>query len=118
MALFEEIQKTSQHFSRHRDPHQEDAPILRAENLSARYESGIALENLSFELKHGEHLAVVGPNGAGKSTLLMVIAGVLNPTAGQVDIFGNEPGGHICIDTCHNAARSTGAFQSLWPMWS
>ena len=97
MTLFEELQKTSQHLSRHRHPHQSDAPILRAENLGVRYDSGIALENASFELNLGERLAVVGPNGAGKSTLLKVIAGVLSPTEGHVQIFGNEPGGHICI---------------------
>lgn len=62
-----------------------------------RYESGFALEDVSFELKAGERLAVVGPNGAGKSTLLKIIAGVLTPTDGQVHIFGHEPGGHICI---------------------
>lgn len=97
MALFEELQKTTQHLSRHRHPHQSDAPILRAKNLGVRYESGPALENATFELNLGERLAVVGPNGAGKSTLLKVIAGVLNPTEGHVQIFGNEPGGHICI---------------------
>jgi len=97
MTLFEELQKTSQHLSRHRHPHQSDAPILRAENLGVRYDSGIALEKASFELNLGERLAVVGPNGAGKSTLLKVIAGVLSPTEGHVQIFGNEPGGHICI---------------------
>jgi len=97
MAIFEELQKTSQHLSKQRHPHQEGVPSLRAENISARYEIGTALEDVSFELNHGERLAVVGPNGAGKSTLLKVIAGVLNPTDGQIHIFGNEPGGHICI---------------------
>jgi len=97
MALFEELQKTTQHLSRHHHPHQSDAPILRAENLGVRYDSGIALENATFELNLSERLAVVGPNGAGKSTLLKVIAGVLSPTEGRVQIFGNEPGGHICI---------------------
>ena len=97
MALFEELQKTSQHLSKHRHPHQSDAPILRAEGLGVRYESGPALEDADFEVNLGERLAVVGPNGAGKSTLLKVIAGVLTPTEGEVQIFGNEPGGHICI---------------------
>ena len=97
MALFEELQKTSQHLSKHRHPHQSDAPILRAEGLGVRYESGPALEDADFEVNLGERLAVVGPNGAGKSTLLKVIAGVLTPTEGAVQIFGNEPGGHICI---------------------
>jgi manganese/iron transport system ATP-binding protein len=97
MTLFEELQKTTQHLSRQRHPHQSDAPILRAENLGVRYDSGIALESVTFELNLGERMAVVGPNGAGKSTLLKVIAGVMSPTQGRVQIFGNEPGGHICI---------------------
>jgi len=81
----------------HRLPHQPDAPILRADGLGVRYESGMALEDVVFELKVGERLAVVGPNGAGKSTLLKVVAGVLAPTEGHVQIFGHEPGSHICI---------------------
>ncbi len=97
MALFEELQKTSQHLSKHRQPHQPDVPILRADDLSLLYESGPALEDVSFELQTGERLAVVGPNGAGKSTLLKIIAGVLTPSEGHVQIFGNDPGGHICI---------------------
>jgi ABC-type Mn2+/Zn2+ transport system ATPase subunit len=97
MTLFEELQKTSQHLSKHREPHLSDVPILRAEGLSLLYESGPALEDVSFALQSGERLAVVGPNGAGKSTLLKIIAGVLAPSAGRVQIFGNEPGVHICI---------------------
>jgi manganese/iron transport system ATP-binding protein len=97
MALFEELEKTSQHLSKHRHPHQSGAPILRAEGLGVYYESGVALENASFELNLGERLAVVGPNGAGKTTLLKVVAGVLSPTEGRVQIFGNDPGRHICI---------------------
>ena len=97
MTLFEELQKTSQHLSKQRHPHQSDAPILLAENLGVRYESALALSDVTFKLNLGERLAVVGPNGAGKSTLLKVIAGVLSPTEGNVQIFGNEPGVHICI---------------------
>lgn len=97
MALIEELQKTSQYFSKQRHPHQDDAPILRVEEVGVHYESGLALADVNFELMMGERLAVVGPNGAGKSTLLKVIAGVLSPSEGQVHIFGNEPSGHICI---------------------
>ena len=96
MTLFDELQKTTQHFSKHRKPHQSDAPILRADGLGLRYESGIAIENITFELQNGERLAVVGPNGAGKSTLLKIVAGVLPPSDGAVQIFGNAPGRHIC----------------------
>jgi manganese/iron transport system ATP-binding protein len=97
MTLFDELQKTSQHLSKQRLPHQEDAPILRTQGLGVRYESGFGLEDVNFTLNVSERLAVVGPNGAGKSTLLKIIAGVLSPTDGHVEIYGQEPRGHICI---------------------
>lgn len=97
MTLFDELQKTSQHLSKQRLPHQADAPILRTQGLGLRYESGFGLEDVNFTLNVSERLAVVGPNGAGKSTLLKIIAGVLSPTDGHVEIYGQEPRGHICI---------------------
>ena len=97
MTFFKELQKTSQHLIKQRQPHLVDTPILRAEGLGVLYGSSSGLEDVSFTLNVGERLAVVGPNGAGKSTLLKVIAGVLTPTEGQVQIYGQEPGGHICI---------------------
>ncbi len=97
MALRRELQKTTRHLTRRRQPHREDAPILVAEGVGLRYETGLALEGVSFKMRSGERLAVVGPNGAGKSTLLKIIAGVLAPTEGRVRVFGQEVGGHICI---------------------
>jgi ABC-type polysaccharide/polyol phosphate transport system ATPase subunit len=47
-----------------------------------------ALRDVSFELVHGESLAVIGPNGAGKSTLLQVLAGIIVPSAGAVEVRG------------------------------
>ena len=48
-----------------------------------------ALKNVSFDVKKGEVIGFVGSNGAGKSTLLKVIAGVMKPTDGNVEIGGN-----------------------------
>ncbi len=70
---------------------------MRATGLTVRYESGLALDSVSFELEMGDRIAVVGPNGAGKSTLFKVIAGVINNSQGEVHVYGREPGGHICI---------------------
>jgi ABC-2 type transport system ATP-binding protein len=47
-----------------------------------------ALRDVSFRLVHGESLAVIGPNGAGKSTLLQVLAGIIMPSEGSVDVRG------------------------------
>ena len=97
MNLLNQVRRTKHLIRRQRPSHQSDAAILRADGLSVHYESGFALDDVSFELHAGERTAIVGPNGAGKSTLFKVIAGVLHPTSGQVHVFGHEPGGHICI---------------------
>lgn len=47
-----------------------------------------ALQHFDLELKKGESLGVIGPNGAGKSTLLQVLAGILTPSAGTVEVRG------------------------------
>jgi ABC-type polysaccharide/polyol phosphate transport system ATPase subunit len=47
-----------------------------------------ALRDVSFRLVNGESLAVIGPNGAGKSTLLQALAGIIQPSAGVVDVRG------------------------------
>jgi ABC-2 type transport system ATP-binding protein len=48
-----------------------------------------ALRDVSFRVVHGESLAVIGPNGAGKSTLLQVLAGIIQPNEGSVDVIGD-----------------------------
>ncbi len=77
--------------------HEEGTPLLRAEAITVSYNGTPALRDATFEVTTGERIAVVGPNGAGKSTLFKVIAGILPPTAGEVQVAGHAPGGHICI---------------------
>ena len=48
-----------------------------------------ALRHVSFNLLRGESLGVIGPNGAGKSTLLQVLAGIITPSEGAVDVRGH-----------------------------
>jgi ABC-type polysaccharide/polyol phosphate transport system ATPase subunit len=51
-----------------------------------------ALRHVSVEVAHGESLGVIGPNGAGKSTFLQVLAGIMRPTEGAVDVRGQVSG--------------------------
>ncbi len=51
-----------------------------------------ALRNLDLRVERGESLAVIGPNGAGKSTLLQVLAGIIRPSEGSVDVRGRVSG--------------------------
>jgi ABC-type Mn2+/Zn2+ transport system ATPase subunit len=69
------------------------SPIaVRLDQVSAGYGDRIALADVSIGIPAGSLLAVIGPNGAGKSTLLKVIAGLLEPYSGSVDVLGGPPG--------------------------
>jgi ABC-type Mn2+/Zn2+ transport system ATPase subunit len=61
-------------------------------DVTAGYGDRVALEEISFVVEPGTLLAVVGPNGAGKSTLLRVLAGLLRPWRGRVEVLGHPPG--------------------------
>lgn len=53
------------------------------------YHTFTALENITFEVKKGETIGLIGRNGAGKSTLLKIISGIMKPTDGFVECYGN-----------------------------
>lgn len=61
---------------------------LRKEYASSGNGSTLVLDGLDLSLKKGETLALLGPTGCGKSTLLYHIAGLLQPTAGEVRLYG------------------------------
>ncbi len=67
--------------------------VLRAEDLYFSYGERKVLEGASLELGEGEIVFVMGPNGSGKTTLLKVLAGLLVPSSGRVEILGEDPRG-------------------------
>lgn len=62
--------------------------IIKFLKRDLEYKKFYALNNISFEVKKGEHLAILGFNGAGKSTLLKTIVGVYKPSTGTVETQG------------------------------
>jgi ABC-2 type transport system ATP-binding protein len=67
-----------------------DAVALRVAGLERDFGSVRALRGVDLQVARGEVLGFLGPNGAGKTTVMRVLAGLLLPTAGQVEILG-EP---------------------------
>ncbi len=63
---------------------------LRIEGLTRRYGEREALSGVSLSLEADQTLVVFGPNGAGKTTLLRVLASLLRPHAGEVDVLGRS----------------------------
>jgi ABC-2 type transport system ATP-binding protein len=64
--------------------------MLEAVQLSKRYSSIPAVQDLSFTLRPGEALGCLGPNGSGKSTTVKMLTGLLEPTRGQVLFDGRN----------------------------
>jgi ABC-2 type transport system ATP-binding protein len=62
--------------------------MLTASHLTRRFGDRLALDDVSLDLKAGEIFALLGPNGAGKTTTLRILAGLIAPTSGAVDIDG------------------------------
>lgn len=68
--------------------------LLELKSVSYAYHSlsgeTPALNNISFDVKEGEFIAIVGPSGCGKSTLLSLIAGLITPESGSIQINGTD----------------------------
>jgi ABC-2 type transport system ATP-binding protein len=73
--------------------HERDPGVLGALRalVRPRYRTVDALAGVSFELQRGELLGFIGPNGAGKSTTIKILAGILRPDGGRVEIDGRDP---------------------------
>jgi sulfate transport system ATP-binding protein len=66
---------------------------ISVRNVTKRFGSFVALEDVSLEVEYGSLTALLGPSGSGKSTLLRVIAGLEQPDAGEIVISGEDATG-------------------------
>ena len=92
----------------------EDA--IRISNLVKQYGSVVAVENLSLHVRKGSMFGFLGPNGSGKSTTIGCLTGLLDPTAGEIEILGQR----FNADNCAIKRRigvmpeTLGLFDSLY----
>ena len=63
--------------------------MIKAIKRQMHYEEFWALNDVSFEVRAGEAVGLIGLNGSGKSTMLKIVAGVMKPTKGSVEVFGS-----------------------------
>jgi ABC-2 type transport system ATP-binding protein len=70
------------------------APVVSVDRLRKRYRrrDAWAVDGVRFALEPGQAFGLLGPNGAGKSTVVKIIAGLLRPDEGKVELFGSDPG--------------------------
>lgn len=64
--------------------------IIELKNVSFSYGEDLAIENLSLSIHRGDYLGIIGPNGGGKSTVLKLMLGLLEPTNGEISLFGTS----------------------------
>ena len=62
--------------------------MIEVKNITKKYGSFVALDNVSFKIEKGEIIGLLGPNGAGKSTTMNIITGYIEPTEGEVIVDG------------------------------
>ena len=71
--------------------------VLEFKNVSKAYTKGIyVINNLNLEIPQGKIVGLLGPNGCGKSTLIKMVAGLLQPTKGEIMVNGISVGDETC----------------------
>ena len=64
--------------------------MIEVKNITKKYGSFTAVDNISFKIEEGEIIGLLGPNGAGKSTTMTMITGYIEPTEGEISIEGYD----------------------------
>ncbi|MBU8870768.1 MAG: ABC transporter ATP-binding protein [Gemmatimonadales bacterium] len=66
-------------------------PVIRCSKMQFAYDRKPVLDNVNISIPDGDFVCVVGPNGSGKTTLLKLVLGLLKPTIGRIEVFGDPP---------------------------
>ena len=64
---------------------------IRISHANVQFGGDVILQDINFEVRDNEKIAIVGRNGCGKTTLLRIIADLLHPTSGKITVGGVTP---------------------------
>src|SRR3954447_2993659 len=87
-------------------------PAVSTQGLTKRFQSTVAVDDLTLTVPPGEVFGFLGPNGAGKSTTIRMLLGLLRPTGGSAEIFGDPVAD---VERAHRHVAYVPADVALWP---
>src|SRR5512140_2553468 len=64
--------------------------MIQIENVTKRYDNTTVVDRLNLHINQGEIVGIIGHNGAGKSTTMKMIAGLIEPTSGSIQVMGQD----------------------------
>jgi ABC-2 type transport system ATP-binding protein len=71
--------------------HDPERSAIVLEEVTRAFDGGVAVDGLSFEVRHGAIVGLIGPSGSGKTTTVRMMAGTLAPSFGKVRVLGEDP---------------------------
>jgi len=71
--------------------------VIVTTNLNKHFGKTHALDNMSIQITENSITGLIGRNGSGKTTLLKILAGILDKTDGEVQVFGEEPMDNLAV---------------------
>ena len=83
-------------------------PLVKARGLTKIFGQQVAVDHIDFEIWPGDIVGFLGPNGAGKTTTIRMLMNILNPTSGDLTLFGHPyEEGRVRILSQMNASSGT-----------
>lgn len=90
-------------------------PLIELKNVSFQYDYTQVLSNISLKVEQGDFLALLAPNGSGKSTMLKLILGLMRPTSGQIELFGQPANTFKKRELIGYVSQKSNSFNSGFP---
>lgn len=92
-----------------------EAPLVRTEDLTKRFGNLVAVDGVSWHLEVGQSKALIGPNGAGKTTFFNLVAGIYQPTSGQIFLGETDVTGAPVDEMARRGVAKTFQITSVFP---